>query len=131
MILSLNFLHHSKKLGSLLLFFFIPKTLQVMKYSSLSCGCTLIYQVFQLQQLLFIILVFDFTKRCGHCKRLAPEYETAATKLKKNDPPVPLIKVSLKVNLHKTFRSTLVADFRYYDYKKPVIGIGSMLLTIS
>lgn len=36
-------------------------------------------------------------RRCGHCKRLAPEYETAATALKANDPPVTLIKVSFSV----------------------------------
>ena len=38
----------------------------------------------------FVLLHF----RCGHCKKLAPEYEKAATALANADPPVPLAKVS-------------------------------------
>ena len=56
------------------------------------------------------MLVFFIHFRCGHCKKLAPEYEKAATALANADPPVPLAKVSQPEALHKMYLILMICS---------------------
>uniref|UniRef100_A0A4W5N3Z3 Protein disulfide-isomerase A3 n=1 Tax=Hucho hucho TaxID=62062 RepID=A0A4W5N3Z3_9TELE len=81
------------------------------------------------------VLVEFFAPWCGHCQQLAPEYETAATKLKGT---VPLAKVDCTVNSEtcgrfgvngyptlKIFRNG--EDFAAYDGPRSADGIVSYM----
>ncbi|KAL6525074.1 Thioredoxin-like domain [Orobanche minor] len=73
----------------------------------------------------FIVVEFYAPWRCGHCKKLAPEYEKAASILSTLDPPVVLAKVNANDDQNKVIASEF--EIKGYPMLKILRNGGSVV----